>query len=57
MAGEYSYLLKLRLRGTAHLERFLAEQVKPFPGIQRTHSVIALSTIKETRQLDTSSAS
>jgi Lrp/AsnC family leucine-responsive transcriptional regulator len=57
MAGEYSYLLKLRLSGTAHLERFLAEQVKSFPGIQRTHSMIALSTVKETHQLDTSAAS
>jgi Lrp/AsnC family leucine-responsive transcriptional regulator len=53
IAGDYSYLLKLRLSGTGHLERFLGEQVKPVGGIQRTHSVIALSTVKETRAIDT----
>jgi Lrp/AsnC family leucine-responsive transcriptional regulator len=54
IAGDYSYLLKLRLAGTGHFERFLAEQVKTIGGIQRTHSVIALSTVKETHAIDTS---
>ncbi|HVM84119.1 MAG TPA: Lrp/AsnC family transcriptional regulator [Candidatus Binatia bacterium] len=53
IAGDYSYLLKLRLSGTGHLERFLSEQVKSIGGIQRTHSIIALSTVKETREIDT----
>ena len=54
IAGDYSYLLKLRLAGTGHLERFLSEQVKSIGGIQRTHSIIALSSAKETREIDTS---
>ena len=54
IAGDYSYLLKLRLTGTGHLERFLAEQVKPAGGIQRTHSIIALSSVKETHEIDVS---
>ena len=54
VAGDYSYLLKLRLTGTGHLERFLSEQVKSLTGIQRTHSIIALSSAKETRAIDTS---
>jgi Lrp/AsnC family leucine-responsive transcriptional regulator len=53
VAGDYSYLLKLRLTGTGHLERFLSEQVKSVGGIQRTHSIIALSSAKETREIDT----
>lgn len=53
VAGDYSYLLKLRLTGTGHLERFLSEQVKSVDGIQRTHSIIALSSTKETREIDT----
>jgi Lrp/AsnC family leucine-responsive transcriptional regulator len=53
MAGEYSYLLKLRLSGTSHLEQFLNERLKPLPGVQRTHSLIVLSTVKEIHQLDT----
>ncbi|HVO03518.1 MAG TPA: Lrp/AsnC family transcriptional regulator [Candidatus Cybelea sp.] len=54
VAGDYSYLLKLRLTGTGHLERFLSAQVKTVGGVQRTHSVIALSTVKETHEIDTS---
>jgi len=54
VAGDYSYLLKLRLTGTGHLERFLSGQVKSIGGIQRTHSIIALSSAKETREIDTS---
>jgi DNA-binding PadR family transcriptional regulator len=42
-----------RLTGTGHLERFLSEQVKSIGGIQRTHSIIALSSAKETREIDT----
>jgi len=53
IAGDYSYLLKLRLAGPGHFERFLSEQVKTIGGIQRTHSVIALSTVKETQAIDT----
>ena len=53
IAGDYSYLLKLRLTGPGHFERFLSEQVKSIGGIQRTHSVIALSTVKETQTIDT----
>jgi DNA-binding Lrp family transcriptional regulator len=52
IAGDYSYLLKLRLTGTSHLERFLSEQVKSIGGIRRIHSIIALSS-EETRQIDT----
>src|SRR5262249_49105183 len=53
IAGDYSYLLKLRLAGPGHFERFLSEQVKTMGGIRRTHSVIALSTVKETQTVDT----
>jgi hypothetical protein len=31
----------------------LSEQVKTIGGIRRTHSVIALSTVKETQTIDT----
>jgi Lrp/AsnC family leucine-responsive transcriptional regulator len=54
VAGDYSYLLKLRLTGPGHFERFLAEQVKTIEGLRRTHSIIALSTVKETQAIDTS---
>src|SRR5690242_8847149 len=36
LTGDFSYLLKLRLRDTAHLEQFLMDRLKPLPGIART---------------------
>jgi Lrp/AsnC family transcriptional regulator, leucine-responsive regulatory protein len=48
LTGEFSYLLKLRLRDTAHLEHFLMDRLKPLAGGVRTHTLIALSSVKET---------
>ena len=54
LTGEFSYLLKLRLRDTAHLEQFLMDRLKPLTGIVRTHTLIALSSVKETHVLSAS---
>jgi Lrp/AsnC family leucine-responsive transcriptional regulator len=48
LTGDFSYLLKLRLRDTAHLEHFLMDRLKPLAGVVRTHTLIALSSVKET---------
>lgn len=48
VTGEWSYLLKVRTTTTAALERFLSEALKTLPGVARSHTVIALSTVKET---------
>lgn len=48
ITGEFSYLLKVRVRTTADLEAFLKRGLKSIPGIARTHSTIALSSPKET---------
>jgi Lrp/AsnC family leucine-responsive transcriptional regulator len=48
LTGDFSYLLKLRLRDTAHLEQFLMDRLKPLAGVARTHTLIALSSVKET---------
>ncbi len=48
LTGDFSYLLKLRLRDTAHLEQFLMDRLKPLAGVNRTHTLIALSSVKET---------
>lgn len=55
LTGDFSYLLKLRLRDTAHLEQFLMDRLKPLAGVVRTHTLIALSTVKETHILPASS--
>lgn len=51
ITGPHSWLIKLRLRDTAALQRFLAEQLKPLPGVLRTDTLIALDTAKETSEL------
>lgn len=56
VTGEFSYLLKLRLRDTAALERFLMDRLKPLAGFSRTQTLIALSSTKETHILPASNA-
>jgi len=51
ITGAYSYLLKLRLRTAADLERFLTSQVKTIPGVAATETIIALSSAKDSRDL------
>jgi Lrp/AsnC family leucine-responsive transcriptional regulator len=51
ITGEYSYLLKIRVRTTIELERVITDQIKMLPGVVRTHTVIALSSPKETSAL------
>ena len=54
LTGDFSYMLKLRLRDTAHLEHVLMDRLKPLAGIVRTHTLIALSSVKETHVLSAS---
>lgn len=51
VAGEESYLLKVRVRGTAELERLLVDELKALPGVVRTRTTVVLSTAKETARL------
>ena len=48
IAGEYDYLLKIRCRDSAHLERLLREDVRAVAGVVRTNSTIVMATKKET---------
>lgn len=50
VTGEWSYLAKVRTRGTAGLERLMTA-LKRLPGVGRTLTVIALSSPKETARL------
>jgi Lrp/AsnC family transcriptional regulator, leucine-responsive regulatory protein len=52
VTGDYSYLLKVRVRDTAALEGVLSGRIKALPGVVRTETQIALSTPKETTALD-----
>jgi Lrp/AsnC family leucine-responsive transcriptional regulator len=50
VTGEWSYLLKVRARDAAGLERLMG-RLKALPGVGRTMTTIALSSPKETARL------
>jgi len=47
VTGDWSYLLKARLGSVGELETLLATAIKVQPGVTRTHTMIALSSPKE----------
>src|SRR5687767_13881768 len=47
VAGDDDYLLKVRCRGTAELEKLVSEGLKGLAGVSRTRTTIVLSTSKE----------
>lgn len=50
VTGDYSYLLKVRVRDTAHFEALLGG-LKSLPGVARTQTIVVLSTRKETTEV------
>jgi Lrp/AsnC family leucine-responsive transcriptional regulator len=52
VTGAWNYLLKVRLKNTKELEAFLSGTIKAVHGVERTETLIALSTAKETWGLD-----
>src|SRR5215472_6206733 len=48
VAGEDDYLLKMRCRDTADLERLLTDELKGLTGVARTRTTVVLRTVKET---------
>jgi len=48
VTGDWNYLLKLRVSDIADLETVLADTIKAQPGVVRTHTMIVLSSPKET---------
>src|SRR5262245_57985164 len=47
VAGDDSYLLKVKTKNTRSLDRLLVEVLRTLPGVTRTHTTIVLATIKE----------
>lgn len=52
VTGSWNYLMKVRVAHTRALEAFLAGVIKAVPGVQRTETLIVLSSSKETPALD-----
>ncbi|ODN69392.1 Lrp/AsnC family transcriptional regulator [Methylobrevis pamukkalensis] len=51
VTGQWNYLLKVRVTTTRMLEAFLTNVIKGVPGIERTETLIVLSSAKETTYL------
>ena len=51
VTGAWNYLLKVRLANTRELEQFLNDTIKDVRGVQRTETLIVLSSAKETAQV------
>lgn len=51
ISGEYSYLLKVRVKNTNVLEQMMSTKITSIKGVQRTNSIISLTSYKETTQL------
>jgi Lrp/AsnC family leucine-responsive transcriptional regulator len=47
VAGDDSYLLKVKTRNTRSLDRLLVEVLRTIPGVTRTHTTIVLAPVKE----------
>lgn len=51
VAGEDSYLLKVRAKNTEELAKLLRERLKNVPNVASTKTIVVLQTIKETTAL------
>ncbi|PZW38675.1 Lrp/AsnC family leucine-responsive transcriptional regulator [Humitalea rosea] len=48
VTGPWSYLLKLRLADLRALELFVAEHIRGLPAVERSETLVALASAKET---------
>lgn len=48
IAGEYDYMLKILVEDTSALEAFLSDKLKKMNGVEKSNTIIVLSTLKET---------
>ncbi len=55
VAGNDSYLLKVKTESTGSLDALLVETLRTIPGVTRTHTTIVLTSVKETTHLRVSS--
>ncbi len=55
VAGEFTYLLKVKTANTKTLDRLLTRTLRTLPGVTRTFTTLALATLKETTFVPASS--
>lgn len=53
VTGTWNYMLKVRVKNTRMLEGLLARVIKAVPGVERTETIIVLSSVKDSAQIPT----
>jgi Lrp/AsnC family leucine-responsive transcriptional regulator len=53
VTGTWNYMLKVRVKNTRMLEGLLAKMIKSVSGVERTETIIVLSSLKETSDVPT----
>src|SRR5262249_53120005 len=53
VTGTWNYMLNERVKNTRMVEGLLAKVIKAVPGVERTETIIVLSSVKETAQIPT----
>ena len=56
VTGAWCYLIKIRLPDVAALESFVSDEVRGQPGVERTETILALASPKETAILPVAEA-
>jgi Lrp/AsnC family transcriptional regulator, leucine-responsive regulatory protein len=54
VAGEESYVLKVRTQNTRSLDKLLVENLRTIPGVTRTQTTIVLASVKEQTRIQPS---
>ncbi len=52
VVGEFDYLVKVKTKDTASLEKLLSERLRTIPGVGRTRTTVVLSTLKESTTVE-----
>ena len=52
VTGQFSYYLKVKTETTESLDRLISEQIRTIPGVERTHTTIAMSSVKECLRIE-----
>jgi len=47
IVGEYDYMLKVLLKDSSELEDFIGNKLKSIKGVQKSNTIVILSTLKE----------
>ncbi len=47
LAGQFDYMLKVRTSDISHYRNVLGDQIGKLPGVQQTHSYVALEVVKD----------